>query len=119
VINDRAIKFDVNGPIPHYQWYISDSLGERIMQCEYHKVKLMTRLDLFLLMYPPAHLVKVIALTNHNLRKIGKEEVQKGELIKFFESSFLEHGLNFSVGVIYGPQNQCPDLLKLPSLVRR
>jgi len=32
VINDRAIKFDVNGPIPHYQWYISDSLGERIMQ---------------------------------------------------------------------------------------
>jgi len=53
------------------------------------------------------------------LCNIGKEEVQKGELIKFFESSFLEHGLNFSVGVIYGPQNQCPDLLKLPSLVRR
>ena len=95
-INHRVVKRDVNGPIPHRKWYIIDSLGERIMQSDFQKVKKMKRLDLFLLMYPPAHLVKIITLTNQNLLKIGKEKIRKGTLIKFFGIIILGTRFEFS-----------------------
>ena len=95
-INHRVEKRDVNGPIPHRKWYIIDSLGDRILQSDYHKVKEMTRLDLFLLMYPPDHLIKIINLTNQNLLKIGTYKMTKGSLIIFFGIIILGTRFEFS-----------------------
>jgi len=95
-IDDRAITEDVNGPIPYRQWYIIDSLGERIMQSDSSKVKKMSRLDLFMLQFPPQHLLVIIRLTSRNLIKLGKQEITKGELIKFFGIIIL--GTRFEFG---------------------
>ena len=56
----------------------------------------MTRLDLFLLMYPPDHLIKIINLTNQNLPKIGTYKMTKGTLIKFFGIIILGTRFEFS-----------------------
>ena len=95
-IDDRAITVDVNGPIPYRQWYIIDSMGERIMQSDSSKVKKMSRLDLFILKYPPKHLLKIIRMTSRNLIKLGKPEITKGGLIKFFGIIIL--GTRFEFG---------------------
>ena len=44
----------------------------------------MSKLEVFLLMFPPNHLIKTIALTNVRLESKGHEDIKKGELVKFF-----------------------------------
>ena len=44
----------------------------------------MSKLEVFILMFPPNHLIKIIALTNVRLETKGHEDITKGELVKFF-----------------------------------
>ena len=44
----------------------------------------MSKLGVFLLMFPPNHFIKTIALTNVRLEAKGNEDTTKGELVKFF-----------------------------------
>ena len=44
----------------------------------------MSKMELFLLTFPPNHLIKIIALTNVRLEAKGHENITKGELVKFF-----------------------------------
>ena len=84
VLNDTVLQSDLNGPIPHRQWYVTNPVGERITQNDTNKVETMSRLDLFLMMFPPTQLQHIINLTNRNLRKEGRRETSKGEIVKFF-----------------------------------
>ena len=53
-------------------------------------------LELFLLIFPPDHLVKILTLTNQNLLKIGKQKITKDILIKFFGIIILGTRFEFS-----------------------
>ena len=44
----------------------------------------MSKPEVFLLMFPPNHLIKIIALTNVILEAKGHEDITKGDLVKFF-----------------------------------
>ena len=44
----------------------------------------MSKLEVFLLIFPPNHLTKIIALTNVRLEAKGHEDIMKGKLVKFF-----------------------------------
>ena len=82
--NDQALVNDINGSIPHRLWYVTTSLGDRITQNDTNKITSMSRLDIFLLMFPPQQLQHIINLTNKNLRKQGLRATTKGEIIKYF-----------------------------------
>ena len=60
-------------------------------------VKQMSRLKLFVVMYPPAHVLKVIPLTNWNLRKIGKALITKGGLFRFYGVVILGDQFEFGI----------------------
>ena len=81
---DNEMTDDINGSVPSRTWYMIDEFGDRIGQHDKERVKCMTPLDVFLLMFPPTHLLKIITLTNDKLRKIGKKATTKGEIAKFF-----------------------------------
>ena len=84
VIDDAATEQVINGVIPSRLWYITDLSGDRINSGDYLKIQKLTLLDLFLLMFPPDHLVEIISLTNIKLRAMGEKETTKGEIVKFF-----------------------------------
>mmetsp|Transcript_33176 Transcript_33176/g.50056 ORF Transcript_33176/g.50056 Transcript_33176/m.50056 type:complete len:110 (+) Transcript_33176:86-415(+) len=63
--NNAALRGgSINGPIPTRDWYVEDSVGERYSHSSVEKEKCMSRLDFFLLMFPPDHLLKIISWTN-------------------------------------------------------
>ena len=47
------------------------------------RIEVMSKLEVFILMFPPNHLIKIIALTNVRLEAKGHECITKGELVKF------------------------------------
>ena len=84
VHDDLKSNKDTNGPIPHRLWYVTDSMGDRITQNNQGRFEAMSKLEVFLLTFPPNHLIKIIALTNVRLEAKGHEDITKGELVKFF-----------------------------------
>ena len=79
-----ATKEDINGAITYCLWYITDSMGDRITGNDHLILEKMSLLDVFLLIFPPDHLVTITTLTNNKLQAKDMEETTKGELIKFF-----------------------------------
>ena len=84
VCDDLKANEDTNGPIPHRLWYITDSKGYRITQNDQGRIEEMSKLEIFLLTFPPNHLIKIIALTNVRLEAMGHEDITKFNLVKFF-----------------------------------
>ena len=82
--NDSALVNNINGNIPHRLWYVTTPLGDQITQNDTNIIESMSRLDIFLLMFPPQQLQHIINLTNTNLRKEGQRDTTKGEIVKFF-----------------------------------
>ena len=96
VKDDRLLKgHEINGPVPHREWFVLDSMGERIGRVNTDKARCMSRLDFFLLMFPPEHLTRIIAMTNEQLRSKERKEITKGELLKFFGVIILGTRLEF------------------------
>ena len=77
------------------EWFVLDSMGERIGRVNTDKARCMSRLDFFLLMFPPEHLTRIIAMTNEQLRSKERKEITKGELLKFFGVIILGTRLEF------------------------
>ena len=44
----------------------------------------MSKLEVFLLMFPSNHFIKINALTNVRIEAKGHEDITKGDLVKFF-----------------------------------
>ena len=82
--NDSLAKKDKNGPINSRTWGIQTITGDVILQgCELGKI--MSRLDFFLVMFPPAQLIQYTFLTNRVLKKEKLKETTTGEILNFFE----------------------------------
>ena len=64
------------------QWYAVDKFGEKVFPGS-TSTRNMSRMDAFLLMYPPAQLSLKLELTNDNLRKSHNPPSTAGEMMKF------------------------------------
>ena len=81
--NDSLAKKDQNGPINSRTWGIQTITGDVISQgCELGKR--MSRLNFFLLIFPPAQLTQCTVLTNKVLKKEKLKETTTGEILIFF-----------------------------------
>ena len=97
--NDSLAKKDQNGPINTRTWGIQKITGDVIAQgCELGKR--MSRLDFFMVIFPPAHLIQCTVLTNKVLKKEKLKETTTGEILKLMVLLFLCQNLNFvNVGI--------------------
>jgi Transposase IS4 len=81
--DDSATQQDVNGMFPYRAWGvktpIGDHLGAGSNVCER-----LSRLDIFLLMFPPTQLETMLLSTNTLLHEHNKKTTTKGELLIFF-----------------------------------
>ena len=62
----------------------------------YEEAKTMSRLDFFMLMFPPKQLEKMVLYTNDELEKKDGENMSKSELIKFLGLCILITRFQFS-----------------------
>ena len=81
--DDLKANEDTNGPITHCVCYVTGSAGDRITQNDRGRIEAMSKLEVFILMFPPNRLSKIISLTNVRLEAKGHEDITKGELVKF------------------------------------
>ena len=77
-------------------WRMTTPSGSEIFKgCE--EGKTMSRLDFFLLMFPPKQLKKMVKYTDKQLQQNGGDELSKGELLKFFGLLILFTRFQFSL----------------------
>ena len=94
-------------------------LGDKISQHDRERVKCMTPLDVFLLMFPPTHLVKIINMTNDKLRRLGKNTTTKGEMVKFFGMLLLATRYEFCSRRDLWSSRSISRMVEAPKLARR
>jgi Transposase IS4 len=74
---------DINGSYHRRQWFMRNIVGDHLTSG--HNVdRMMSRLDVFLLMFPPEAINDIQRLTNKQLQEASEKAITKGELIKFF-----------------------------------
>jgi hypothetical protein len=88
--DDLATQVGVNGPVMRQDWRIRNAsgnlLGPRLddwRQGRNDPELQMSRLEYFLLMFPPSHLQDMARMTNKCLSKVKKEMIAVGEVLKF------------------------------------
>lgn len=81
--DDAAAKRDVNGPVPSREWGIRTMVGDVLTKGSQNDGR-MSRLDFFLLMFPPRQLDLMCCETSKQLAHNNFTETTKGELLKFF-----------------------------------
>ncbi|KAG7352288.1 transposase IS4 [Nitzschia inconspicua] len=88
--SDPDTLLEVNGPVPHRSWSVRTTIaGETIRPGDDIQQRL-SRLDYFLLMFPPSQLTLMHLLMNEEIQKINTftpathQAMTKGELLKFF-----------------------------------
>ena len=74
---------ELNGPVRHIRWHVKTPVGERIHYGD-NAAGQHSRLDIFLMMFPPAQLTVMLQQTNQQLRLANNPEINKRELLKFF-----------------------------------
>ena len=96
--NTRKTKIEMNSPKGRQRkitWRMTTPSGSMIFQgCE--EGKTMSRLDYFLLMFPPKQLKKMVKYTDERLKQNGGEELSKSELLKFLGLCILITRFQFS-----------------------
>ena len=110
---------DTNGPIPHRLWYVTDSTGYKITQNYQGRIEAISKLEVFLLMFPPNHLIKIIALTNVRLGANEHEDIKKGELVKFFGIIILGSRYEFGSRRNLWATTSVPSFVDAPSFGAR
>ena len=73
----------INGPVYTRKWAVKLATGVNWTHGCNHK-KEISRLDVFLQMFPPEQLKLIVRLTNINLTNNNKQLLTTGELLKFF-----------------------------------
>ena len=74
---------DTGGSVPKRDWIVRTVIGES-MGPGSDMNKSFSRLDYFLLMFPPDQLSTMVTLTSERLLAVGKVAMTTGELLKFF-----------------------------------
>ena len=92
-----ATLHDVNGPVLQREWQIRDEAGNLFGPSSplVAGQDTMSRLDYFLLMFPPTHLQDMARLTNTVLAAQSSERTSCGELLKFFGILILASKFEF------------------------
>ena len=81
--NNTEAKRDQNGHIQKKTWGLQTITGEVLVKGS-ESGKRMSRLDFFLLMFPPSQLTQCTLLTNIAFRKNKIKEATTGEVLKYF-----------------------------------
>ena len=74
----------INGSICDKEWGVKASNGLVLSPSNKESPAGMSRLDLFMLMFPPNHLLKIFQLTNTQLAKVRQKGKKWQEILKFF-----------------------------------
>ena len=75
---------DINGAVLYRDWGVRTATGN-IWRTGFNVDERISRLDVFLQMFPPAMMNVIVTNTNKELNKlVNKKEITKGELLKFF-----------------------------------
>eukprot|EP00978_Attheya_sp_CCMP212_P020223 scaffold57618_cov57-Attheya_sp.AAC.1 len=85
----------MNGPIMERDFAIKTPIGDTITRSS-DKNGIRSRLDYFLLMFPPSELTLITTLTSEELIKDKKKPTAKGEILKFFGMLILITRFKFS-----------------------
>ena len=83
-----------NGVIHRRLWSVQTATGHILSPyCELGRT--MSRLDYFLLMFPPKQLSEMVRLTNLELEKLNVQLTTKGEIIKYIGVMILSTHFEF------------------------
>ena len=74
----------INGSICDEEWGVKASNGLILSPSNKEASAGMSRLDFFMLMFLPNHLLKIFQLTNTQLAIVGQKETNRQEIWKFF-----------------------------------
>jgi hypothetical protein len=94
-VNERKTQLDVNGHVYIRHFHIRTSVGDLIGQDSDNEVR-FSRLEYFLLMFPPTQLTTMCWLTNTMLAQQNKHPITAGELLRFFGILILTTNFEFS-----------------------
>jgi hypothetical protein len=85
----------INGPLMERDFAIKTPIGDTITRSS-DKNGVRSKLDYFLLMFPPSQLTLITTLTSEQLIKDNKKPTTKGEILKFFGMLILITRFEFS-----------------------
>ena len=82
-LDPSHIMFDVQGPVRYREWGIRTVTGD-ILHAGCNLEGRFSRLEIFLLMFPPHALESILEATNQQLHLCNKRRTTRQELLKFF-----------------------------------
>jgi hypothetical protein len=74
---------DINGPYHYRSWSLKTPTDTTWIE-GYNVDKKISRLDVFLMMFPPKQLTSIVTYTNVELEDLNKRRTTKSEILKFF-----------------------------------
>jgi hypothetical protein len=78
--DDGATRLPINGSFAFRNWQATNAMNVHFREASDTEQK-YSRLDFFLMMYPPSQITAMIHLTNNQLHVHNKKEITRGELI--------------------------------------
>ena len=82
-VDDPATKLPVNGNYHSHNWAVKTRMGYMLGHGGDHQ-NLYSRLEYFLMLFPPQQLQLILQLTNNELAMARKNYTTAGEIVKFF-----------------------------------
>ena len=102
----------INGSINSRHWSVQDSMGQSYGPRNVEAAANHSRLDMFLLSFPPHHLNKIVQLTSSKLLNLNKTPTTKQEILKLFGVLVLitrfEFGSRASLWATTAPSKYIP-----------
>jgi hypothetical protein len=95
-VNNRNTGININGLVRQRQWAFRNALGEPILPTNMQTTRIMSRLDFFMLMFPPKQLTDMLTFTNVELTLKRKAPTTKGEILKLFGVMILMTTVEFT-----------------------
>ena len=82
-VDDPAMKLPVNGNYHSHNWAVKTRMGYMLGRGGDHQNS-YSRLEYFLMLFPPEQLQLILQLTNNKLAMARKNYTTAGEIVKFF-----------------------------------
>jgi heat shock protein HspQ len=86
---------ELNGRHHYRSWSVTTSIGETLRAGD-NSDERYTRLDIFLLMFPPVHLDLITRITSERLVKKKLDKTSMGEILRFFGTIILTTKYEFT-----------------------
>ena len=84
-----SLQTELNGKLRYRGWQLITSIGDVIRGGDNNNDDRFSRLDIFLMMFPPNELEVIINTTNHKLEEKQIIKTTRGEIIRFFGTLIL------------------------------